>query len=368
VKNLRKRALSAAAVTGALTMTVGMQAGVAQATPKAFDFKNSSYIMTLRSGGLETWANIPRDLPQDVGHSYVDLIHDIGQDKGRCETWGAGYWLGQEVEEGVLGKGAAPPDAGDVSGGYSNPTTAREVYPNLSAGAENESNRHPGVKNYFPPGKDVVPIPSQGNGVKWMAKCDSDIKGSGQGDMLNVGGFQVVGSTSQAEVDKATGIYTGSSRAYVLGMEGASGFDSASSFMQVVNKPDSEPTLTYRMSYFNSGKNEKKNGITFGGQDIPVDQFAKAFNDGAKQFAAAAKSFGPAGAGTLTPEVGVSTDGGRKSITISAGHGNLGSASRDGTIGMNQGMRIGSVTFQGIYGDAGGGAAAAPPPAVYRDR
>ncbi len=363
MKNLRKRALSAAAVTGALTMTVGMQAGVAQAAPSKFDFTNSSYILTLRSGGLETYANIPRDLPQDVGFSYVDLIHDIGQEKGRCETWGAGYWLGQEVEEGVLGAGAAPPDAGDVSGGYRNPTTSREVLPNLSAGDENESNRNPGVKNYFPPGNEVVDIPSQGNGPKWQAKCDSDAKGSGQGDMLNVGGFQVVGSTAQAEVDKTTGIYTGSSRAYVLGLEGASGFDSASSFMQVVNKPNAEPTLTYRMSYFNSGKNDKKNGITFGGQDIPVDQFAKAFNDGAKQFAAAAKAIGPAGAGTLTPEVGVSTDGGRKSITISAGHGNLGFAAREGTIGGNQGMRIGSVTFQGVYGDAGGAAAApAPPP------
>ncbi|MGQ0846954.1 MAG: hypothetical protein ACT4QF_22775 [Sporichthyaceae bacterium] len=95
-------------------MTVGMQAGVAQAAENAFDFQNSSYILTLRSGGIETYATIPRELPQDVGHSFVDLIHDIGQPKGRCETLGAGYWLGTEVEEGVLGAGAAPPDAGDV--------------------------------------------------------------------------------------------------------------------------------------------------------------------------------------------------------------------------------------------------------------
>jgi hypothetical protein len=326
----------------------------AYAASSAFDFTQASYILTLRAGGLESYAYIPRDLPQDYGFSYVDLIHDIGQPQGRCETWGAGYWLGQEVEEGVLGAGAAPPDAGDVSGGYRNPTTSRDVQPNLSAG-DNLSARDPGIRNYFPPGNEIVDIPASGNGPKWVAKCDGDAKGAGQGDVLNVGGFQVVGSTSQAEVDKKTGVYTGSSRSYVLGLEGASGFDSASSFMQVVQKPDSKPVITYRMSYFNSGNNEKTSGITFGGQNIPVEDFAKQFNEGAEAFGSAMKAVGPVGAGTLKPEVGVSTDGGRYSITISAGHGNFGLAAREGTLGMNQGMRIGSVTFQGVYGDAGMG-------------
>jgi hypothetical protein len=53
----------------------------------------------------------------------------------------------------------------------------------------------------------------------------------------------------------------------------------------------------------------------------------------------------------LAPEVGTSTDGDRFSITISVGHGNLGFAARKGTVSQNQGMRIGSITFQGVYGD-----------------
>jgi hypothetical protein len=86
--------------------------------------------------------------------------------------------------------------------------------------------------------------------------------------VVDVNGVQAVGSTAQAEVDKATGTYTGTSRSYVLGLQGASGFDSASSFMQVTNTPDHDATITYRMSYFNSDDLNKtgNNGISFGGQ------------------------------------------------------------------------------------------------------
>jgi hypothetical protein len=250
----------------------------------------------------------------------------------------------------VLGAGAAPPDAGDVSGGYRNPTTSRDVNPNLSAEG-NESARDPGIRNYFPPGNEVVDIPAGGPGVKWLAKCDSDAAGSGHGDQHNISGFQVIGSNAQAEVDKATGVYTGTSRAYVLGLEGASGFDSMSSFMQVVNKPNEKPVITYRMSYFNSGANADKSGFTFGGQSVPADQFATAFNQGAKSFSDAVKPVGPIGAKTLSPEVGVSTDGGRYSISISSATGNIGFAVREGGLGQNQGARFGSITFEGMYGN-----------------
>lgn len=342
-------ATAAAVALGVIASAAPAQATSAQAS---FDFTDASYILTLRSGGVEAYEQIPRDLPTDYGHSYVDLIHDIGQEKGRCEAIGAGYWLGQEVEEGVLGPGAAPPDAGDVSGGYKNPTIARDVKPNLSPG-ENESARDPGVKNYLPPGQEVADIPADGNGVRWGAECKNDVEGSAVGDNSNVGPFQSVGSTSHAVVDKATGIYTGTSRAYMLGVSGeVSGFDSAASFMQVTNKPDEKPTITYRMTYFNAGEDPKSNGVSFGGENVPMEEFTDQFNEQAKTVGSAAEPVGPVGAGTLTPEVGVSTDGGRYSITISAGHGNFGFAAREGTIGENQGMRVASITFQGVYGNA----------------
>lgn len=333
----------------------------ATAVPGAFDFLDSSYILTMRSGGIETYAHIPRDLPQDVGHSFVDLIHDTGQERGRCETIGAGYWLSTEVEEAVLGAGAAPPDAGDVSGGYRNPTTSREVAPNLSPG-ENLSNKNPGVKNYFPPGGEVLDIPSNGSGPLWQATCDSDVKGSAIGDMVNVAGAALVGSTTQAAVDKASGVYTGTSRAYVVGLEGASGFDSMSSLMEVTNKANQKPTITFRMSFFNSdsakagsqgkAKNDESKGYVISGTDVPFDSFAEQFNAGAKAFTEAVEPAGPIGSTVLLPEVGVSTDGGRYSITISAAQGYAGSTAREGTAGERAGMRFGSVTFTGIYGNA----------------
>jgi len=83
-----------------------------------------------------------------------------------------------------------------------------------------------------------------------------------------------------------------------------------------------------------------------------VKQFADQFNQNAKTFADAFKPIGPAGAATLAPEVGVSTDGNRYSITISAGHGHFGLDARQGGIGQDQGARFGSVTFQGVYGQA----------------
>jgi hypothetical protein len=324
------------------------------ATTKAgkYDWQSSSYILTIRSAGIEYYDKIPRDLQHDQGFSYVELVHDIGQDQGRCEAWGAAYWLGQEVEEGVLGFGAAPPDAGNVSGGYHNPTTSRQVRPELGAG-QSESDRHPAIVNYFPPGNDLYAMNPAGPGYHWTATCDGDTKGQGQGDDINVGGFQVIGSTSEASIDKATGTYVGTSRAYFLGLEGATGFDSGSSFMQITNNPDKDATITYRMSYFNSGGNNAgKNGITFGGTDVPMQSFVDQFNSQSKSGAAALAPVGPAGLYTLSPEVGVSTDGNRYSITISAGYGHLGFAVRDGGLGQDQGMRIGSVTFQGVYGNA----------------
>jgi hypothetical protein len=170
---MHRSAARAAAIAGSMVL-LGATAAPASATDARFDWTDAGYILTVRSGGIEFYDQIPRELQQDVGYSFVELTHDLGQDQGQCESWGAGYWLGQEVEEGVLGAGAAPPDAGDVSGGYRNPTTSRQVRPNLSAG-QSESDRHPAVHNYFPPGNDVYAFNPEGPGYRWTATCDDDV-------------------------------------------------------------------------------------------------------------------------------------------------------------------------------------------------
>jgi hypothetical protein len=335
---------------------------VASAAPAAGDRysrNDASYGLTIRSAGIEYLDDDPAGWePPAQGFSYVDLRRDFGQDGRRCVTLGGAYWLGPTLEDGsTIAKSAAPPDP--RSRVYHNPLVSRDVKPHGAADPWTYPHG-PGVAKSSSPDRAAVPLPAAGPGYKWQAQCADDTHGTSQGDMVNVGGFQVVGSTSQAQVDKGTGTYTATSRAYFLGLEGAKGFDSGSSFMQIVNNPDQPATISYRMSYFNSGDNTGRNGITFGGADIPVQQFADAFNAAAEQIAPALSAAGPAGAATLIPEVGVAPGDRRYSITISAGHANLGPiAARwwpdsrtpppTSTLGRNHGIRIGSITFQGRY-------------------
>jgi hypothetical protein len=351
----RSRAL--AAVSAAVALTATGLAASAGAAP-TYDYVNkASYILDVRSAGVEAETWLPATLYQDVGYSGVFLAHDIGEPQGRCDSNGAAYFLGQYVEEAVLGKGAAPPDAGDVSGGYHNPVHARDTKPNNSAG-ENTTNSHPGVVNPVPPGQVVAPVPSDGTPLTIQAKCDNDVKGTGTGTVGDVQGVaSLVGSTSSAQVDKTTGEYISSGNAYATGIAGAGALDAVSSFMQVNQKPGKEPTVTYRMSIFNSKDANSglgNDGFTFSGTNVPVDQLVTQFNSQAKTFSDAAAAIGPFGFQILAPQVGVqeSNDSGTtglKYIIAPAIAGGGGSHLRDGTIGSHEQFRFGSVSFTGTY-------------------
>jgi hypothetical protein len=368
-----RRATSVAAVSGALLLTTGVIAVPASATAtdppgpvkthsrSSFNFQDgASYILDMRSGGMEYETALPAALYHDVGYSEVNLAHDIGQPQGTCESDGAMYWAGQYVEEAVLGKGAAPPDAGDVGGGYHNPTIARDVNPNISAGSS-LSNRHPGIVNFFPPGQEVAPIPADGTPVNVQAKCGTDVKGAGDGNVSDVNKtLDVVGSTTQAELNRETGEYTSTGRAYVTGIKGAGVFNTVSSFMQVTQKPGSEPVVSYRMSFFDSdtgGSSTQfgQNGFTLSGSNVPADQLVSQFNSQAKTLSDAASTLGPFGFQVLAPQVGTepSTEAGTTGlhyITAPAIAGSIGSHLRDGTLGQQEQARFGSVTFTGVYG------------------
>jgi hypothetical protein len=314
----------------------------------------------MRSAGLEFEDHIPAVIYQDVGYSEVNLAHDIGETQGKCESDGATYWLGQYTEEAVLGKGAAPPDAGNVSGGYENPVHARDVKPNISAGSS-LSNRSPGVKNYLPPGQKIAPIPADGSPVYVKAHCDNDVKGSGVGNVSDMAkNADVVGSTTNAAVDRATGVYTSTARAYVTGIKNAGDLNTVSSFMQVTQKPDgSQPLVTYRLSFFHAAPNGSQTavggkGFTFSGNNVPANQLTDQFNSQAATLAAAGKALGPLGFQVMAPKSGTqgSTEAGTTGlhyITAPAIQGEAGLNARSGTIGQDQYARFGSVTVTGIY-------------------
>lgn len=339
---LSRRLAPAVAGVGAL-----MLAATALATPASaadlkknpkYDFTNAAYVANLRAGAIETYADIPREIVQDVGYSEVKLGHDIGDPVNRCVVAAAGYWLGEEVEEGVIEGGAAPVGEGETresAAPIRNPTLKKVQKPATSA-TGSTTDRTP-------------QFPANGNGPLFTAECSKDdTKGTATGDIINAAGFRFAGSTSTGEVNKKTGLYTGTARAFVQGIDGA--YDSMQSLMQVKFPPDTEPAVTFRLSFFNSDPGNSAfsdEGFTFFGTEVPASEFVDMFNSQAKAFAEMGAAVGPAGLQILSPEVGVNQDSGRYEITAPSATGNLGSAARQDDVGENFGLRFTSITFTG---------------------
>jgi hypothetical protein len=345
-KSLRSSLVPGVAVAATLVLAVGALATPAGAatTKKKFDINEIGYSEYMRAGAVETFAEIPRNVPQNMGYSHVELIKDIEEASPRCIADGAGYWLDDILEEGVLKGGAAPIGEGQTAtdaSPYDNPTIHRVYRPaNADDGSQNATS-------------DRVPkFPSNGNGPLWTSACTSDFfGGSGEGDMFNASGAKLAGSSITAQVDKATGIYTATGRAYITGITGA--FDTITSLMQVVHAPDQEPKVTYRMSFFDSDAGKSafaSDGVEFFGSAVPASQFVDQFNTQSAAFSQQGAALGPAGLQILSPQVYPDQDSGRMTITAPAAYGNLGFASRSGTIGQNFGMKFAEITWTGDNG------------------
>ena len=128
--------------------------------------------------------------------------------------------------------------------------------------------------------------------------------------------------------------------------------------MQVKELPDQAPVVSYRISFFEGEAGQSvtgfnQNSFTVSGNNVPVQDLVKQFNEQVKGGSAAAEALGPMGLTLLAPTVGKTTDGNRTSITAPVIQGNAGLHLRDGTIGENQGLRFGAVTFSGVYGSYG---------------
>lgn len=332
------------AVAASLFLTAGILTSPANAsetakTPK-FDIDNVGYNEAMRSGAIEWYAEIPRQLPQNLGYARVALIKDIQEASPRCIADGAGYWLDDILEEGVLKGGAAPIGEGQTAtdaSPYDNPTIHRVYRPaGAATGDAASSDRTP-------------KFPASGNGPLWTSECTADFfGGSGTGDMINASGVRIAGSSVQSQIDPATGIYTSTGRAYITSITGA--FDTITSLMQVTHVPNQEPKVTYRMSFFDSdaGKSSfASDGVTFFGSAVPASDFVQQFNTQSAAFAQQSAALGPAGLQILSPQVYPDQDSGRTTITAPSAAGNIGLAARSGTIGQNFGGRFATITWTG---------------------
>jgi hypothetical protein len=342
-----RNVLPAVGAAAAAVLAAGLLASPAAAETapgKKFDFDRLGYTQVLRAGAIETFADIPRRLPQDVGYSRVVLDKDVNDASPSCQAQGAGYFLSEEVEEGVIKGGAAPIAEGQTQSDaspYTNVTESKRVRPVGGAGDSNASDADPA-------------FPSAGNGPLWTSACRDDMtSGTATGDLVNASGLHFAGSTSTATVDRRTGVFTATARAYVVGLEGA--LDSVSSLFQITYRPGSfdkptEPMVTYRMSFFNSDASKSgftNEGFTLGGTQIPASDLVNQFNQQAAQFASSAQSFGPVGFRLLAPDVYPDQDSGRETITAPAAVGNIGFATQAGSVGQNFGVRLASVTWTG---------------------
>lgn len=341
---IQRRILPLTSAAAVAVLAVGVLASPASAAStgnakKKVDINRVAYTTFIRTAAVETYADIPRNTPQEFGYSGVDLRKDIEEALPRCTADGAGYWAGEVVEEGVLEGGAAPIEEGQTRADgakYQNPTIKRTFRPNATAVADNTSNRTPS-------------FPSNGNGPLWTSDCtDGFFTGTGTGDIINAGGSRIAGSTTTGTVDQKTGIYTGTARAYITSIKGA--FDTMTSLMQIRFEPNKEPVITYRLAFFNSDASKSgfnNDGFTLAGTAIPANDFVNTFNTQAASFAQQGAAFGPAGLQILSPTVYPDQDTGRMTITAPAASGNLGFASRAGGIGQNFGARFASITFIG---------------------
>jgi hypothetical protein len=342
-KSFRRALVPGVAVATTLVLTAGAFATPAGAatTKKKFDINELGYNEYMRAGAVETFAEIPRNVPQNLGYSHVILNKDIEEESPHCIADGAGYWLDDILEEGVLKGGAAPIGEGQTAtdaSPYDNPTIHRVYRPaDSDDGSQNATS-------------DRTPkFPSNGNGPLWTSSCTPDFYGgSGEGDMFAASGAKIAGSSIVAQMDQATGVYTATGRAYVTGIAGA--FDTITSLMQVTHVPDSEPKVTYRMAFFDSDASKSgfsSEGFQFFGSDVPASQFVDQFNAQSAAFSKQGAALGPAGLQILSPQVYPDQDSGVTTITAPAAAGNLGLASRSGTLGQNFGMKFAEITYTG---------------------
>ncbi len=309
------------------------------ATAAKYNYFDSDFILRLRAAAIEPEADIPKPLVTGIGYSAVNLEKDIGGPLADCEIFGAGYYLTDVVEQGVL-ENSGPPDAGNKGGGIFNPTQSKDTKPNLSPG-ENLNNRAPQIRDTID-GHVIYELPHDGNGVRWQADCTDDAGGKATGNNLDLAGAEGVGSTTTGKVDKKTGEYVGISRAYIAALNtGTATLDAISSIMQVKHLPGQKPTVTYRIGI--SG------GTLAEGADIPYGDLTKQFNEQVTKNSTALAALGTFGITLLGPTESVSENGGRYIINAPFLELQAGLISRKGTVGENQRLRLVNIDFEGLY-------------------
>jgi hypothetical protein len=235
-----------------------------------------SYAFRIRAAALQPQFS---DLVMGAGHSEVGL--DGTGRWARCEALAAGF-----DEGGLTGEHPQPLRAPRYN--VHNPVRAVHRMPASGWDAPPEVQR-------LDSDERIAGLPADGPAPRWQARCADRRSGTATAHSVDAGA-QAGGSTVTAGIDRATGEYVATARAFAAGVETGSGtVDLVSSVFGVRRLPGRPPTVTYRIGV--SG------GTLASGVDVPYERLAEQFNASVAENAAAVDHLGPLGLILVGPSV-----------------------------------------------------------------
>jgi hypothetical protein len=284
---------------------------------------------------FETYAEIPHRFYPGFPTTDVSL-----SSPGQCETFGAGYFAGIEIEEAVLG----------TMPGYKNVTLARARNPETGG---------------YPSKAEVAPAGGQG-GPAYTAECASPDAGHGS---ARTGGFTGPGGsagsglsettqTLDREAQSITSETTTSLNDVRLG--GSLRIDQITSYMKTVLAPDAEPKVTYRITLqgVSTGGDGASTaaansfavsdgGLTLAGKDVGGSELIKQFNEQSKTHEKDLSVLARYGFRILAPKFSAGDDG--YTVEAPVMDAGLYLPARQNQTGQGQALRIGMARFTGSY-------------------
>lgn len=260
------------AVAGVLLLT-GLSAQPADAAGTAYE--HLGFVHQLRAAALEGRAAMEwnRQNPNPVvvasGYSAVDLEKDPSVDHGDCEAVGAGTHL--DLRGGLL-ENNGPPDAGNKGSNVVNPTEARDRSPQIQPGEG--WGRRPGFRRHIDEigdrARDLGDAPKSHG--PWSARCDDDTAGRAAGHHVDPVRAGAAGSATTGTIEKATGTYVGTSRAFAAGLRTPAGVvELVSSAVRIKQRPGREALVCYRIAV--------NGGVLATGTDVPAGELTRQFGE-----------------------------------------------------------------------------------------
>src|SRR5919109_1731903 len=319
---------------GAILIAAGSMIGFVPSAASA-EGGSAAWGVDTTSRVFETYAEIPHQFYPGFPTTEVSLFSP-----GQCETFGAGYFAGIEIEEAIFG----------TMPGYKNVTLARASNPETKG---------------YPSKAQVAPLGGQG-GPAYTAECASP--DFGHGTARNVG-FNSPGGSAGSGLSETTQKLDRDARTITsetttslndLSLGGSLRIHHISSSMKTVLTPDAEPKVTYRITLkgISTGGDGVSTappdrfaitdgGLTLAGKDVGGSDLIKQFNEQSKTHEKDLAILARYGFRILAPKFSTSDDG--YTVEAPVMDAGLYFTARQNQTGQGQALRIGMARFTGSY-------------------